>query len=114
MFCLVQLGTSQMATPAQTQCNERATQIAESLEDLNPLRWAIQGGAKGECERFGWMDRIRSFGIKRASLLVEYKWSNRTVKFEIRDISYRGSYSYSVDTAVIEDKKILREIRRSG
>ncbi|MEP7075497.1 MAG: hypothetical protein ABI878_06770 [Acidobacteriota bacterium] len=114
ILCFVVVAVGQQSEETKRVCNERAVNIAETLERVNPLRIAIQQGQRGDCIRQIWMDKMQKFGVKQASFLVEYSWGNSRVKFKVKSVGYYRFYFSASDASEIKDKKLLREIKLSG
>ena len=99
---------------AKASCEERSEQISKSLEADNALRHALEQGQRGDCLHKSWMDRMRQFGIKQASFLIEYSWRKERVSFKIKSTGYWKSYYSNNRGDEINDQQLLREIRESG
>ena len=94
-------------------CEERAQLVLKSLEPDNSLRHALEQGQRGDCVHKPWMGKMRQFGIRQASFLIEYSWKRQRVSFKIKHTSYMKHYYSNYDTGQIKDRKLLREIRES-
>lgn len=95
-------------------CEERVQQVLKNLEPDSALRHALEQGQRGDCLHKSWMDKMRQFGIRQASFLIEYSWKKERVSFKIKNTSYLRHYYSNYDTDQIKDRKLLREIRESG
>lgn len=105
---------AQQVDVAKQSCEDRALQIAKTLETDNFLRRSIEQGDRGKCVRQSWMNEMQKFGIKQASFLIEYSWKNGKLNFKIKSTSYLRFYYSNYDTGEIKDKNLLREIKESG
>ena len=104
----------QQSNEAKSACEERAQQGLKSLTPDNALRHALEQGQRGDCVHQSWMDKMRRFGIKQASFLIEYSWQKERVSFNIKKTSYLREYYSNYDSGRIKDGKLLREIKKSG
>lgn len=114
ILCFVFSVNAQQFDVAKQACEERALQIAKTLESDNFLRHAIEQGDRGNCVRQSWMNEMQKFEIKQASFLIEYSWKNDKVTFKVKSTSYLRFYYSNYDTGEIKDKKLLSEIKESG
>ena len=96
----------------KSACEQRAQNVMRSLPRDNSLRHALENGERGDCLHQPWMDRLRRFGIKQASFLIEYSWKRETVTFRVKKISYLAQYYSRYDRAITG--RTLREIKQSG
>jgi hypothetical protein len=59
------------------------------------------------------MDKMREHGVKGVSFGVKYKWRKDSVKIKLESPTYSCTY-YGEARDIIQDRAILRQIRKSG
>lgn len=96
----------------QSEPEERARRVLETLEPDNTLRYALEGGHRGTGPHHAWMDRMQGQGIKQASYVIRFVWTPRARKLDIEKTFYLTRY-YRFDTKITDESK-LKVIERSG
>jgi hypothetical protein len=84
-------------------------EIIKSLDPVNPMRVALENGARGHGPHYSWMDEMKSRGIRHAFFELEFRWEvNRIMGFKITKVRWLRSY-YDPRRA-IEDPVLINDI----
>lgn len=98
LFCIQCLSyqtpifAQQPLNAAQDDPEARVQRIALQLEPFNPLRVAIENGERGDGIHFGWMNEMKSLGVKRAIVTVRFVWTKNNRLMRIVGLVYLGAY----------------------
>lgn len=97
----------------EVQDDKYIAQVIESLDEINPLRLALEEGRRGDAIHYGWMDEMKKLEVKHVSYAISFEWK----KYKIRSVMIKKkSYHplYYVYNSVIKDSNVLRQIKESG
>jgi hypothetical protein len=81
-------------------------------EGYQLFREWLKKGARGDGVHHPWMDKMRQFGVRQASLEVHSSWKQGAWRYKVERIEYFRLY-YCDDSLAIRGR-LLNDIRSSG
>ena len=115
LLSLTIIVNAQQASPVRAlnpAAESRAQEILRGLEGDNTLRLSLESGERGDGVHYGWMDKMRQYGIKQASFVISFKWKGGVESLKIKKVSFLRRY-YRYDTQ-IKERTLLRQFREVG
>jgi hypothetical protein len=115
LTCLLFIGSAgqqPQPVPGPKRISSRALEVINQLDPWNDLRLALQRGYTGDGIHREWMDRMRQYGIRQASFVLQFAWKEGLKQLRITNQCFLRQY-YEYGT-IIRDRKLLQEIRDSG
>jgi hypothetical protein len=115
LTCLLSIGSQGQQpepAPGPRRISRRALEIINQLDPGNDLRLALERGYEGDGINREWMERMRQYGIRQASFVLQFAWKEGLKQLKITNQCFLRQY-YDYGT-IIKDKKLLQEIRDRG
>jgi hypothetical protein len=103
---------SQISRTTNQSRDERVRQLLDTLEQDNPLRFALERGDRGSGVHYTWMDKMKQLGVRQASFRIQFCWRQRAKVLKITDVKYLYRY-YRYNTAA-NAQSAINQIRATG
>ena len=112
IFLLLVVGVSWPTQQQPLSPEKHVQQVIASLPSGSEFRRQLEKGARGNGVHQDWMSLMRSLGVRRAVLILDFEWHGKPVKIIPRHAIYFDKYD--TDCAQIMDPDRLQKIRTSG
>jgi Ankyrin repeats (3 copies) len=112
LFALIMSSRMHDQEQSKMPSNEHIRDLIKTLPPESKLRGSLESGRHGDGIHYAWMDKMREQGVKRATVVLDFRWRNHPVDLKRDRILFFDKYDS--DCSQITSAERLMRIQKSG